>query len=103
MLKLISRILRRLGGYDVIGIFICHLRRLGISFGDAFNEDLKRRSAIHIAALLGALAVVGFHEGNQGDLHFINGFEPQATAFNAEVFVEQRAVQSFNDTVGVAV
>ncbi|CAG1012322.1 hypothetical protein RHIZO_04227 [Rhizobiaceae bacterium] len=37
----------------------------------------------------------------ENDLHLLGGFEPCAPPLDAEVFVEQRAVEALDDAVGL--
>lgn len=47
------------------------------------------------------LGIVVDEVGIENRLHLLDGFEPGAPALDAEVFVEERAVQSFDDAVGL--
>ena len=47
------------------------------------------------------LVVVDGQIGIQGDLHLLDGFEPGAPAFDAEVLVQQGAVKALDDAVGL--
>jgi len=50
---------------------------------------------------VGALVVVGDEVGVEGGLHLLDGLEPGAAALDAEVLVEQGAVQPLDDAVGL--
>ena len=47
--------------------------------------------------------IVALHVAVENHLHILDGFEPGAAALDAEVLVEQGAVQAFNDAVGLRV
>ena len=47
------------------------------------------------------LGVVADQVGVQHPLHLLDGFEPGLAALDAEVLVEQRSVQTFDDAVGL--
>ena len=49
----------------------------------------------------GSLGVVGDEVGVEHGLHLLDGLEPGAATFDAEVLVEQGAVQALDDAVGL--
>lgn len=57
--------------------------------------------AVHAAALVRSLGIVGDEIGVESGLHFLDGLEPGAAAFDAEVLVEQGAVEALDDAVGL--
>jgi len=48
-----------------------------------------------------SLGIVVDEIGVENGLHLGDGFEPGAAALDAEVLVEQRAVQTLDDAVGL--
>src|SRR5512139_2149530 len=69
--------------------------------GKAIEEGSVWRAAVHTAALMGPLGVVGDEVGIEGGLHLLDGLEPGAPSFDAEVFVEQGAMEALDDAVGL--
>ena len=69
--------------------------------GNATAEGAGWGGAVHAAALMGPFLVVGLEVGVEGELHLLDGLEPGPAAFDAEVLVEQRAVEALNDAVGL--
>lgn len=68
--------------------------------GQALGEGLGR-SAVHAAALVRALSIVDDHVGIERGLHSLDGFEPRPAAFDAEVPVQEGAVQTLDEAVGL--
>ncbi len=81
------------------GFCLLYFRFRGFGFRQAFKEDRYRRPAVHVAALMRALGVVTDEVGFQIALHFIDTFVEFGPPHDAEVFVEQGAVQAFDVTV----
>jgi hypothetical protein len=50
---------------------------------------------------VGPAAIVAVQVGVENGLHLLDGFEPGSAALDAEVLVQQRAVQAQGDTVGL--
>jgi hypothetical protein len=71
-------------------------------FRQTFNEGFGGSSAVHAAALVGPALILAGEEVVENGLHFLDRFEPSATAFNTEVFIEQRAMQTLDNAVGPA-
>lgn len=70
-----------------------------LGFGQSLDEGFRRGSAVHVAALVGAALIVSGEEVVENDLHLPDGFEPCAPPLDAEVFVEQRALEALDDAV----
>jgi hypothetical protein len=70
-------------------------------FRQTFNEGFGGSSAVHAAALVGPALILAGEEVVENGLHFLDRFEPSATAFNTEVFIEQRAMQTLDNAVGL--
>ena len=70
-------------------------------FGEPVDEGLGRRAAVHVAALMGPALIVADEEVVENNLHLLDGFEPGSAALDAEVLVEQRAVEALDDAVGL--
>lgn len=68
-------------------------------FGQAFDEGCGRRSSVHAAALMRPALIVADEVIVENGLHLLDGLEPGAAAFDAEVLVKQRAMQAFDDAV----
>jgi hypothetical protein len=61
---------------------------------------MRRRAFCRSCRGPGAPAlIVSFHVGVENRLHLVDGLEPGAPAFDAEVLVEQRSVQPFDNSV----
>lgn len=63
------------------------------------GEDDGRRAPVHAATLVGPFGIVMDEVGVENRLHLGEGFEPGLAAFDAEVLVEQRAVEALDDAV----
>ena len=59
----------------------------------AFGEDDCGRAAIHSVALMRSALIIALHVGIENGLHLLDRLEPSAAALDAEVLIEQRAVQ----------
>jgi hypothetical protein len=70
-------------------------------FRQTFNEGFGGSSAVHAAALVGPALILAGEEVVENGLHFLDRFEPSASAFNTEVFIEQRAMQTLDNAVGL--
>lgn len=69
--------------------------------GQAVDEGLCGCAAVHVAALTGSSLIVTDEEVVENGLHFLDGFEPGAATLDAEVLVEQGAVEALDDAVGL--
>ena len=69
--------------------------------GPAIEEDLHRRSSLRTTPLVRARFVVGEEVGVEGGLHLLDGLGPGSLALDAEVLVEQRAVEALDDAFGL--
>ena len=68
--------------------------------GPTAEEDLHRCSPLHAATRVGPPLVVGDEAGVEGGgLHLLDGLEPGALTLDAEVLVEQRAVEALDNVV----
>ena len=65
------------------------------------EEDLNRGSTFHAATLMRSLMIVGLEEGVEVGLHLRQVFVPDLAALDAEVLVEQRAVEAFEVAVAL--
>jgi hypothetical protein len=74
---------------SLIGLVCGVLLRVVVG-GNAVEESPVWRAAIHAAALVGSLVVVGDEVGVERRLHLLDGLKPGAPSFDAEVLVEQR-------------
>lgn len=66
-------------------------------FGQAVDEGCCGCSAVHVAALMGPALIVSDEEFVEHGLHLLDGLEPGPASLNAEVLVEQRAVEALDD------
>ena len=78
---------------------VCLLSGCFGRFGQSVGEGLLGRSAVHVSALVWPSGVVGDHIGIERGLHLVDGLEPGAPSFDAEMLVEQGAVQALDDAV----
>lgn len=62
-------------------------------FGQAVDEGLCGRAAVHVAALVGPALSVACGEVVENGLHLLDGLEPGPAPLDAEVLVEQGAVE----------
>lgn len=69
------------------------------SFGQSLDEGLRGRAAVHVAALVWPALIVACEEVVENGLHLLDGFEPGPASFDAEVLVEQGAVEALDDAV----
>ena len=60
-------------------------------------EGLRRGASVRTTTLVRALAIVGDKVLVERGLHLVDDLEPGAPTFDPEVFVEQRAVETFHD------
>lgn len=65
------------------------------------DEGVEGSFALHSAALVRALEVVGLEEGINGDLKLVDIFKPGLAALNSEAFVKESAMESFKETVAL--
>jgi len=70
-------------------------------FGASSEEDLDGCPAFHAAALMRSFMIVGLEEDVEVGLHLDEVFVPDFAALNAEVFVEQGAVEAFEEAVAL--
>jgi len=68
---------------------------------DAFDEGLKRRSSIHVSALMGPLFIIDFQKCIEILLHVFKAFVEFYSALDTEMFVQQGSMKPFNDTVAL--
>ncbi len=68
-------------------------------FGQAFGEGFCGRAAFHVAALVGPSLIVSDEEVVENGLHLVDRLEPCAPSLDAEVLVEQGAVEALDDAV----
>jgi len=59
-----------------------------------------RRSALHVVALMGSLRVVGDQVGVEVGLHLLYGLVPFLSTHDAEMLVEQGAMEALDEAVG---
>jgi hypothetical protein len=62
---------------------------------------LGRHAAVHAAALVRPSVIVALEVGIKHHLHLRDGLEPGAPALDAEVLVEQGAMQALDDAVAL--
>ena len=67
----------------------------------AGDEGLEGRSSVHAAALVRPPGVTSDEVVVEHGLHLLDGLEPGLVALDAEVLAEQRAVQPFDNAVGL--
>ena len=80
-------------------LFRLFLLLLLLRFWQAFDEGCCGCSAVHAAALMRPAVIVADEIVVENGLHLLDGLEPGAASFDAEVLVEQGAVQAFDDAV----
>ena len=74
---------------------------VSIAVGQAGDEDGLWRPAVNAAALVGTFRVVAGEVVVENHLHFFDGLEPGAPAFDPELLVEQGAMDALGDIVGL--
>ena len=89
----------RLGGFA--GFWCGRGVLLGWGGWQAFGEGLGWGAAFHAAALVRPAVIVAVEVDIENRLHLLDGLEPGAPAFDAEVLVEQRAMEALDDAVGL--
>lgn len=60
-----------------------------------------RRTPVHVAALVRPPSVVSDEIVAENGLHLFDGLEPGSPPFDAEAFVEKRAVEVLDDAIGL--
>lgn len=84
-----------LAGFSVRSFFLLLLVR----FWQSVDEGDNGCAAVHAAALVRPAMIVAVQIAVENGLHFLDGLEPSAPAFDAEVLVEERTVQLLDDAV----
>lgn len=70
-------------------------------FGQAPDEDVGRCLALHAAALVGSLGMVADQVGVEVGLHGFDAVVELLTPHDAEVLVQQGAVEALDEAVGL--
>lgn len=67
----------------------------------AFDEDLERRAAIHVAALMGPGLVVADKEGVQIGLHLRQILVEGPAPLDTQMLIEQRSMEALQEAVAL--
>lgn len=70
-------------------------------FGQAADEDVGWRPALHAAALVGSFGIVADEVGVEVGLHGLDAFVELLPPHDAEVLVQQGAMQALDEAVGL--
>ena len=88
------------GGFEFGSLCLAGYLRVA-GFWHALRECADGRATIHAAPLMGPLGVVALEVFIEHRLHFLIGLKPGAPPLDPEMLVEQRAVETFKDAVGL--